>query len=141
RWDNPSAIPTAIATTFLYADAVSAPTMSLVVMVSIDGEESTRATARRASGLRDAHNSAVGEAAMISEASPGPARAPTAVGGAGIEGAPAGGDSRVSSCQPLVASTQIVSGVADLLNADSVGTSPGLATATMTMSGSRTASA
>src|SRR5690606_7582231 len=107
RWERPSAMPTAIATTFLYADAVSAPMMSLVVMVSIDGEESTRATARRASWLGEAHNNAVGDAATISEASPGPARATTAVCGPRSAVATSDGDCRVSSCHPLVARTQM----------------------------------
>src|SRR2546421_5723255 len=127
-------MPTAMATTFLNAEAVSAPATSLVVRVNMDGALRVRAASRRASGSREANNSAVGDPTTISAAIPGPASVTTGAASPRTFAATWDGVSRVSGSQPLVARTQTVPGRVCGAAAAITGCRPELDTATNTMS-------
>ena len=72
--DKPSHMPTAIAVTFLYAAAISAPGTSSVTIADTPAARSVPATEAAASPSDDAHTIAVGAPATSSGASAGPAR-------------------------------------------------------------------
>ena len=135
RSEKPSHIPSATATTFLYAAPVSAPTTSSVTTVLRDGPRSFVATDLRrrvVTAGADQHGRCP-DGDLRRQARTGERHDPVARRPA-VPTRPRLGDSSVSGCQPLVATTQLASGRARGMASARTGRRPSVETATTTMS-------